>query len=84
MCVVLSDFDRQALREMQRQLSIEDPEFVRFFDFPKPRKRPARRRRARLIMAEMLAALTIMDPQPLTDSQIAALNAIPAPRRRVL
>ncbi|GAB1516146.1 DUF3040 domain-containing protein [Actinophytocola sp. KF-1] len=81
---MLSDVERQALHEMQRRLSIEDPDFVRSFDFPKPLKRRARRRRARWIMAEVLAAFTIMDPQPLTDSQIAALHALPAPRRRTL
>ncbi|MFI7672252.1 DUF3040 domain-containing protein [Actinophytocola sp. NPDC049390] len=83
---MLSDAERQALQEMQRHLSVEDPDFVRLFDFPKPRARPARRRRPRLsrLVAEMIAALTIMDPQPLTDSQIAALHALPAPRRRPL
>jgi hypothetical protein len=50
------------------------------------RQSVARRRRARLnvIVAELIAALTIMDPHPLTDAQIAALVAVPAPRRRTL
>lgn len=80
---MLSDSERQTLREMQRRLSAEDPDFVRYFAFPQPH-RPAvrRRRRFSVILAEMIAALTIMDPQPLTDSQLAALAAVPAPRRR--
>ena len=84
---MLSDSERQTLREMQRRLSAEDPDFVRRFDVPGPPHRPAaRRRRLRLsvIVAELLAALTIMDPQPLTDAQTAALAAVPAPRRRTL
>ena len=83
---MLSDSERQTLREMQRRLSVEDPDFVRRFDFPRPRQPAARRRRARLavIVAELVAALTIMYPQPLADPQIAALIARPTPRRRSL
>lgn len=83
---MLSDFERRSLREMERRLSAEDPDFVRGFAFPGPRRPIVRRRRARLsvILTEMLAAFTIMDPQPLTDAQIAVLAAVPAPRRRIL
>lgn len=83
---MLSDSERRTWREMTRRLAAEDPDFVRHFDFPAPRRTPARRRHFRpsVLLAEMIAALTIMDPQPLTDSQIAALSAIPAPRRRTL
>ena len=83
---MLSDSERQSLREMERRLSAEDPDFVRGFEFPGPRQPVERRRRARLgvLVAEVLAALTIMDPMPLTDGQIAALVAVPAPRRRTL
>ncbi len=79
---MLSNAERQTLREMQRRLSTEDPEFVRRFR-PPDRRRSERRRRQhpRLILAEMVIALGIMDPNPLTDSQIAALMGIPAPRR---
>jgi hypothetical protein len=81
---VLSDFERRSLREMERRLAAEDPEFVQGFAFPRPRQPAVRRRRPRfsVILAELVAALTIMDPQPLTDAQIAALAAVPAPRRR--
>lgn len=80
---MLSHAERRALREMQHRLSTEDPEFVRRFD-PPGRRRPSERRRRqhpRLILAEMVIALGIMDPNPLTDAQIAALMGIPAPRR---
>lgn len=83
---MLSEFERRSLRRIERQLSAEDPDFVRGFAFPGPRQPVGRHRRARLsvILAELVAALTIMDPQPLTDAQIAALAAVPAPRRRTL
>ncbi len=80
---MLSDSERQTLREMERRLSAEVPDFVRRFDFPGPtRRRVAWRRwlRPGVILAELIAALTIVDPQPLTDSQIAALSAIRVPR----
>lgn len=79
---MLSHAERQALREIQRRLSTEDPEFVR--RFRSPRRRPSERRRRqqpRLVLAELVIALGIMDPNPLTDAQIAALMGIPAPRR---
>jgi len=83
---VLSDSDLRTLREMQRRLSAEDPDFVRRFGFPDPCRPAERRRRARLrmILTEMIAALTIMDPQPLTGTQADVLSTIPAPRRRTL
>lgn len=82
---MLSDSERQTLHEMQRQLSAEDPDFVRRFDVPDPH-RPVPRRRVRfgVFLAKLVAALAIMDPQPLTDSQIAAVSVIPSPRRRTL
>ncbi len=80
---MLSRTERQTLREMQRRLSTEDPEFVRRFRAPERRrssKRP-RRQPPRLLLAEMVIALGIMDPNPLGEAQIAALMGIPAPRR---
>lgn len=83
---MLSDFERRTLREMERRLAAQDPDFVRGFAFPRPRPPVGRPRRTRLsaILAELLAAFTIMDPRPLTEAEIAALAAIPAPRRRPL
>lgn len=83
---MLSDFERRTLREMERRLAAEDPDFVRSFAFPGPRRPEGRSRRTRLgvILAELIAAFSIMDPRPLTEAEIAALAAIPAPRRRPL
>ena len=83
---MLSDAEYRALREMQRQLAVDDPEFVQLFGKPERPRRHPRRGRSRLavIVTEMITAFMIMDPQPLTESQMAALNSLPAPRRRVL
>ncbi|MFD1151547.1 DUF3040 domain-containing protein [Saccharothrix hoggarensis] len=87
---MLSDAERQALRDIQRRLAADDPDFVRRFRSAgrgrtvARRRNAARRRVARLgaiSLAEVVIALAVVGPNVLTEARIAALRQPPAPRR---
>lgn len=82
---MLSESERETLREIQRTLSGDDPDFVRYFHVVEPRPPVVHRQSTRtsfVIVAEMIIALAVVGPNILTDAQISALTVPPAPRRR--
>lgn len=81
---MLSDRERDVLREIEHRLTIEDPAFVRSFHPVGHRPPGAHRRRAHpreLVVAATMLALLLFGPNPLTGTQAANRTRPPAPRR---
>lgn len=83
---MLSESERETLREIQRKLSSDDPDFARYFHAVEPHQSVVHRQSARtrlVIVAEMVIAFAVVGPNILTNAQISALTVPPAPRRRI-
>jgi len=77
---VLSDHERKTLREVERQILAEDPEFTRSFDMGAQRLRRERRDGASvkiaIVTAVLLGALMLMAGSPTGALAFAAATGL--------
>jgi hypothetical protein len=82
---VLSDREREALRDIERRLRWESPQLVRLFtstDPPPVHDRGKRARARALIAAALVAGLTLRGPRMLSEAEVSAHNSRPPLARR--
>lgn len=81
---MLSDHEREALQEIQRQLLVEDPDFARSFEMAGQRSPHSRHRRActvSVVLALVLSLLMLIAGLPGTALLLAAGAALIAVAR---